>query len=219
MMAGFYRLSEWVMRLAYVNLLWILFTLVGAVFFGIGPATAAMFAVNRKWIQDEDIGVFKTFWKSYRTEFKRANLLMFTLGVIGFLLYLDARFFFTQEGLIYVFFSYFTVGLFIIYFMVLLYIFPVFVHYEFKLFQYIKSAILFAFSNPLITILMAAGCFVVYYLTFSVSGLIPFFGVSLYSFVLMLFSNHSFKKAEEKAQALKELEKEKQKEDELSEAN
>ncbi|MBJ4025770.1 DUF624 domain-containing protein [Salmonella enterica subsp. enterica serovar Derby] len=46
---GFYRFCEWLMRLAYLNLLWIGFTLAGAVIFGLAPATAAMFAVTRQW--------------------------------------------------------------------------------------------------------------------------------------------------------------------------
>ena len=60
---GFYRFCEWVMRLAYLNLLWIGFTLAGAVIFGLAPATAAMFAVTRQWtLGKTDVPVFQTFF-------------------------------------------------------------------------------------------------------------------------------------------------------------
>ncbi|MGY0702716.1 DUF624 domain-containing protein [Bacillus subtilis] len=45
------RFCEWIMRFAYTNLLWLFFTLLGLGVFGIMPATAALFAVMRKWIQ------------------------------------------------------------------------------------------------------------------------------------------------------------------------
>ena len=34
LIGGIYRYSEWIMRLAYINILWILFTLLGLVVFG-----------------------------------------------------------------------------------------------------------------------------------------------------------------------------------------
>lgn len=59
---GIYHISNWIMRLAYVNFLWILFTLAGFIVFGFFPATIATFAVVRKWIFDTtDIPIFTTF--------------------------------------------------------------------------------------------------------------------------------------------------------------
>ncbi len=48
MIGGLYRICEWVMRLAYVNLLWIGIFWLGLVVFGFFPSSAAMFAVVRK---------------------------------------------------------------------------------------------------------------------------------------------------------------------------
>src|SRR5690625_6342583 len=59
-MGGFYTLANWIMRLAYVNILWIAFSLVGIIILGFFPATIGMFTVIRKWIQgDGDIPIFK----------------------------------------------------------------------------------------------------------------------------------------------------------------
>ncbi len=59
---GYYRFAVWVTKFAYLNLLWIAFSLLGLGLFGLFPATAAMFAVVRKWINGEkDIPVFHVF--------------------------------------------------------------------------------------------------------------------------------------------------------------
>ena len=50
----FNRIAHRMIALAYINAIWIRFSLVGLVAFGIFPATTAMFAVSRKLIQDEE---------------------------------------------------------------------------------------------------------------------------------------------------------------------
>lgn len=84
---------EWIMRFAYTNLLWLFFTLLGLGVFGIMPATAALFAVMRKWIQGQDnVPVLKTFWQEYKGEFFRSNLLGAVLALIGVIIYIDLAF-------------------------------------------------------------------------------------------------------------------------------
>src|SRR5690625_7732837 len=83
-----FRLCEIVMRLAYVNLLWILFTVLGLGLFGIFPATVALFVVTRKWVMgDHDIPIFSRFWHNYRKEIFLSTLLGFFLFLIGFVIF------------------------------------------------------------------------------------------------------------------------------------
>src|SRR4051812_16513904 len=94
LLTGIYNLCRWITHFAYLNILWILFTLAGAVVLGIVPSTVAMFAVARKTAMgEEDIPVFKTFWRTYRTEFIRANGLGLLLTAIGLIWYFDLHFF------------------------------------------------------------------------------------------------------------------------------
>src|SRR5690625_7635570 len=80
----YYRFTVWVVRLVYVNLLWILFTVIGLGVLGIMPATAAMFAVVRKWLRGEDdFPIFTTYKDAYKEEFLKANLLGYILAIIG----------------------------------------------------------------------------------------------------------------------------------------
>ncbi|KPC99769.1 hypothetical protein LR69_02005 [Geobacillus sp. BCO2] len=70
-----YRACEWITRLAYINLLWLVFTVFGLVILGIAPATVALFTIVRKWLlfHDHDVPVLKTFVRTYKGEFWRAN--------------------------------------------------------------------------------------------------------------------------------------------------
>ncbi|WP_054705945.1 DUF624 domain-containing protein [Bacillus sp. JCM 19041] len=85
---SFYRVSVFISKLAYVNALWIGFTLLGLIVFGAAPATVALFTVTRAWVNKEwDVPVFKTFWSIYKEEFWRANASGIALFAVGFLLY------------------------------------------------------------------------------------------------------------------------------------
>ena len=155
MVGGFYNFSNWIMRFAYVNLLWIIFTLAGLIIFGVFPATIAMFAIVRKWIRDDtDIPVFKTFWLTYKKAVLNGNILGLALFIIGFILYVD--FIFLREvtsGFLQ--YMYYPLLLLILLFsLTALYIFPVIAHYEMTFLQVMKNAFFIMIMNPPITLLM-----------------------------------------------------------------
>ncbi|WP_407267950.1 YesL family protein [Radiobacillus sp. PE A8.2] len=191
-----YRLSEWIMKLAYVNFLWIFFTIVGLGVFGFFPGTVAMFTIIRKWLmKDVDAPIFKTFWHAYRKDFLRANILGFSMIVIGYLLYVDYRFFQSTGSLLQPISFIFIILLFL-YFVVFLYIFPVFVHYEYKLFEYIKYSLVIALGKPFQTFVMVMSSFILLFVFQFLPGLIPFFAGSLMSIVLMWIAANAFPKEE-----------------------
>ncbi|MEH7503572.1 YesL family protein [Neobacillus drentensis] len=194
-----FRTCEWIMLLAYLNILWILFTLLGAVAFGIFPATAAMFAVIRKWlIGKNDIPVFKTFWNYYRTEFFKTNLLGLMFFITGLILYLDFKIIDFQSELINRIFMIVTFLFTSIYTVILIYIFPVFVHYDLKLLQYVKNAFLIGVASPIRTAMMVLCLITAYFMLRMVPGLLPFFSGSLLSILLMTFAYQSINKIEQR---------------------
>lgn len=191
---GVYRGSEWIMRLAYLNILWVLFMIAGLGVFGFFPSTAAMFAVTRKWMMGEtEEPIFRTFWKAYKKDFVQVNLIGLILLMIGFFLYFDLRFAQAQQGFVAIL-RYFFLGLLFFYFIMTLYIFPVFSHYKLKTIEYIKYAFIIAIGKPVQTFLMIAGSIVIYYLLRFIPGLIPLFSGSLISVVLMWGAARSFPK-------------------------
>jgi len=197
LMGGLYRASEWAMRLAYVNLLWILFILLGLGLFGAMPATVAMFAVTRKWVMgDTDIPVFVTFWRAYRGEFVQANLIGLALVVIGGVLYLDVKYFYAQHTPIFQIIEIAILSLLLLFWIIVLYIFPVFVHFQLKTLDYFKYAFFIGVSHPLRTLMMVVGSVVVFIMITSFPQLIFLFSGSGLSFWLMWLAFQSFPKLE-----------------------
>lgn len=159
-MGGFYKLLDWISRLALLNILWISFSLLGLVIFGFFPATVAMFAVVRKWMLGTDeMSIFKTFWIAYKREFLKSNLLGFIITAVGIVLYIDFQFVNHATNS---FISLLYIPFFIITFIficMLLYIIPIFVHYDMKISQVIKNSFFVMIMNPLSTFYMLIGSF------------------------------------------------------------
>ena len=190
-----FRVCEIISKMVYVNLLWILFTVLGLGILGFMPATVALFTVTRKWVMgDKDIPVFKTFWSTYRKEFFKSTLLGVILFVIGYIIYIDLVLLPTG-GII----NLLRLGIFIcgvLFAIVLLYIFPVYVHYDWNKRLYMKYALLVGASHPHYTLLMVAGIVGLYYITITIPGIIPFFSVSVLAYILMWPSYQIIKKME-----------------------
>jgi uncharacterized membrane protein YesL len=204
-MRGIYSISEWVMRLMYVNILWILFTLLGLIVFGFFPATTAMFTVIRKWVMKQhEIPVFKTFWLTYKSEFLKSSLLGLIIVCIGFFMYfnlkiIDAT---TLPSLKLLYIP--NLIVIFIFLLTLLYIFPVFVHFDVGVKGIVKNAFLLMTLNPIATFSMSILSGFILFIIYQFPGLIPFFSGSLIGFLLMFISNYVFVKMEQKANGIEE---------------
>ncbi|MEH7491625.1 YesL family protein [Neobacillus niacini] len=194
-MRGFYSISELVLRFAYVNVLWISFTLLGFIVFGFFPATIAMFTVVRKWILKEtDISVFKTFWFTYKKEFLKGNLLGIIISLFGFFMYSNIRIVEATTvptlKLLYIP----NVIVILIFLLTLLYIFPVFVHFDVRLREGIKNAFILMAIQPIATFCMGTLTGFLCFIFFKIPGVIPFFSGSLIAFLLLWICNYVFAK-------------------------
>jgi uncharacterized membrane protein YesL len=192
----FFLISEWISRFAYINFLWIAFSLAGLVAFGLMPATVALFSVTRKWILGQtDFPIFQTFANTFRKEFIKSNMLGLILFLFGYMLYVDLAYI-PAEGILLTLlrFSVLTIAFFFI--IILLYIFPVYVHYNWKTLSYIKYALILGASYPHFTFGMMIAMFILYILLSILPGVIPFFSVSLLAYLVMYISYQVFSKAD-----------------------
>lgn len=197
---NFYWLCLWIMRLAYLNILWGLFTVLGLIIIGFTPATIAMFTVFRKWLKKEtEIEIFETFWSTYKEEFFKSNIFTIIIGTIGLILLVDLAFLGSiTEHRVY---PLMLGGLFLcgfIYIILILYIFPLYVNYNLSRWLYIKYAILIGLTNLHYTITMMVVISGLYYLFMRIPGLIPFFSISTTGLVIMAISYLSFKNLDKK---------------------
>jgi uncharacterized membrane protein YesL len=193
---GVYRFCEWVTRLAYLNVLWISFSLLGLIVLGAGPSTVAMYTVTRKWLTGNlDIPIFKTFFQTYKKEFQRGNLLGIILFCILAVFWIDFKIFAVMDAE----FSVVTIllsSLSLVFFVLLLFIFPVYVHFNIKLSEVFKFSVLIGFSKPFYSLMMIAGSFGALFISLLHVTVILFFSGSLFSLIMSAIALRAFKSLE-----------------------
>jgi uncharacterized membrane protein YesL len=201
---GFYLLCTWVSKLAYLNVLWILFSLFGVIFLGLFPSTVALFVVAREWInRNSDTPIFSTFWRTFKTEFIKSNLLGGILFVIGFILFVDMQFFFNNNTGVWMIINTITVMTCICYILMILYILPIYVHFDLSIIKIIQNSFLYMIGNIKVTIMM-----ILVAITLSLSALyIPraifVFGGSIYAIGFMWFAKKAFRSVQQKKENYK----------------
>lgn len=196
---GYYKIAIWITRFAYVNLLWLGFTVAGLGILGLLPATAGMFAVVRKWVLGEtDIPVYRLFWTTYKKEFLKVNLLGGTLFIVFYLLTIQFQILRSTDGVGNFIASYVVLTFFVILFMVLLYVFPIYAHFNLKVLENLKWSLIIGIIHPILTIFLIIVVVALNYATFLfMPGLLFFFGGSVTAFILMWGVSHTFSKYEE----------------------
>lgn len=171
---------------AYLNILWILFTIAGLGIFGWMPATVAVFSVWRKLLaHDGKVAIFQTFLKEFKGNFFRNTLIGFILMMAGGVLVVDFLFYQTAEGILSLLTVVFIVFFGFFYLLLFIYLPPVIAHFDLKFTQYFKQAMLIGVSSPLASLsigMVTAAILVLYYL---VPVFIVIFGVSLIGLVTM----------------------------------
>lgn len=202
-LGSFNKLLEWISRLAFLNLLWISFSLLGLIIFGFFPATVAMFAVARKWmLGNDEMSIFKTFWTTYKREFLKSNVLGVIIVAIGLILYID--FHFVQNAansfasILYVPFFIIT----LIFISMLFYIIPIFVHYDMKLSHVIKNSFFVMIMNPLSTFYMLIGSFGILFVLSYAPPICLLYSGNLLALFIMKPATNAFEKINQKSQLL-----------------
>jgi uncharacterized membrane protein YesL len=228
MMGGFYRISEWIMRLSVTNVLWLV-TAFPVVFFVLNifvaqdesqvqaslfaiavlspftlfPSTSAMFALARKWVTgDEDVSLLKTFFRSYKENYVQSMiggiLFMIMLGVLFF----NFRFYSGQTGYAGLL-SYLFIALFVLLFLAIFNFFCIVVHLHMKTFQVFKNALLITIGQPVRSFLIGISNLAILWISLTkVTFLIPFFMGSLMAIVTFWHFNSGFRKIMNKQEAL-----------------
>lgn len=64
---------RWLSRLVWLNITWVLFTLLGGVVFGFFPATVTMCFIIRQYLNGAEKSTLKTMWTVFKREFLRSN--------------------------------------------------------------------------------------------------------------------------------------------------
>ncbi|MEC5271567.1 YesL family protein [Caldifermentibacillus hisashii] len=192
-----YSLAEWISKLAYLNVLWLLFTLFGLIVFGMMPSTVSMFTIIRKWLKgDADFPIFRTFSKVYKQEFLKSNIIGGILAVFYVMILIDLFYLNALKN-----FSIISILLYLFMFAVImttLYIFPVFVHYELNTFTVIKNSFLLMLINPFTNIVIILSLAITFYVMKILPALIVFYGASFPALSIMASCYMTFERLAKK---------------------
>lgn len=189
------RFAEWTTKLIHVQIIWILFSLMGLFFLGIFPATFTMFGVIRKWImKQDDFPVFKTFWRTYKDMFLKSNLLGYGMLLLGSSIYYYIDMFSSMSVVLFIVSMMF--GL--VFLMTALFIIPVYVHFDIPLPEVIRHASIIAVSHPLHILLMVLSLVGFWFFSTLLPAALPFIGFSLICYLLMLIAYSAFISIEKK---------------------
>lgn len=187
---GVYRFCEWVMRLAYLNILWGLFTILGLGLFGWMPASIAMFTVTKKWVNGEtDTSIFPVFWNSYKENWGKGNILGILCTSIFVLFYIDFRIITNLDQTLPIILF---LGLFLYFMTTFFYLLPIFTYYDLRLFEYIKYAFFIGFLRPLHTLGIFLAVFCITLIALLHITLLLFFSVSSLAFVITWIARKAF---------------------------
>ncbi|MER2048413.1 MAG: DUF624 domain-containing protein [Solibacillus sp.] len=192
---GFYSFGVKLLKIIYLNFLWLFFSAIGLFAFGLFPATIALFTITRQFLLDIDKPITRTFWEVYKTEWVRGNGYAVISYIIVLILAIDFYAIYMFDSL-----SILLIPTFIIAFIIfgtLFFFFPVYVHFDLAFLPMIKQAFLFTITSPFTVILNALSIVLIYGIFNIMPGAIPLFAGSVVSLFVMKFSLRSFKKIEQ----------------------
>lgn len=196
-MGAIHQIADRVSKLAYLNLLWILFTLMGLLFFGLFPATIAMFAALRKIVLNEEFKLFSLFWKTYKKEFFKGNLIGLVLVLINGITYTNFVYFREATGTIEVLL--YPMGVMgILLLLMSLFVFPVYVHFDLQFLQLFKTSFTFVLLYPLSSLSIVVNSSIYLIILYQLPALVVFFSVSIIGLIIMASVNRAFKRNAEK---------------------
>ncbi|AOZ93978.1 YesL family protein [Paenibacillus crassostreae] len=237
-MGGIYRITEWITRIAYTNILWLvtsipfLFVLLlkfmlyqveatsndhVVLNWGLGilapftlfPAISALFAVVRKWVMgDSEVPIFRTFFTGYKENYKQSMIGGIFYTLLFVVMWVDFKVYMNFNNLQLV--GGVMLLLLIILFVSMFNFFSMVVHYHMGIFTIIKNAILLTVIRPFRMIATVLGSGMLLYVATLYPVLIFFFIVSLIALWSFFNFYGSFLKMQEQAERLRLIEEEKQ---------
>ncbi|AIC94240.1 YesL family protein [Shouchella lehensis] len=202
------RICDWIVRLAYVNGLWLGFSLLGGVVLGFFPALRAMFVVMRKWcMNEEDFSLVPLFFTEWKRFFWQANKLGYTVLSIGAVLVLDyvivMQLAFTGSQAV----AAFLILCLIVYGLMLLFIGPAFVHYPRQsLYPFLKNIMLYAVASLSYALIMGLFLSVCLILFILVPPAAVCFGGSLFAWITTHVSLRAFERTNQLIDTTEEAE-------------
>lgn len=194
-----YRFSQIIMTIAYLNFLWVLFTLLGGIILGIHPSTVALFSSLKIWREKsiEEVN-FKMYKEYYKREFKRSNILGVFVNILVILSIYNGVIVYINRSHIHPALTVCYMVSIVLLAVLLIYIYPVYVLFNKKITDTFTYSLIIGMANPFTTLLILVLVFLLSVAIYSTSGLPIFFGVSATSYVIVKFTMNIYHKMKDK---------------------
>ncbi|WP_163538528.1 YesL family protein [Gracilibacillus sp. YIM 98692] len=187
------RFLKAILKIAWLNALWFIFSSIGLVVAGAFPATTAALGVARKWVQQEyHISIYDTFRQVYKREFIKSNVVGWVLTLIAgvlFLNYYALRQLGDQIPILVVFAYYFVIFL---YGIIVLWVFPLMSHYQNTIRQYFKNALIIGITKIHFTLGIGFSVFFISYVSLELPSMLLFCTISFIAMATMYFATKAF---------------------------
>lgn len=183
------------LRLVYLNLLWIIGTILGLGVLGVGPATIAMLSITRQWIRgNEEDAILPTFMQYYKENFREGALFGVIYSIVGYVIYVDLMYVSSWYLRVLI-----LVGAFL-YLISLAYIFPIVAHYDWKGIRLkIKMSFMIGFSHLQYTLMLFMAVLILAFILSYYPGILSFAGASIIGYLVMWMTHQVFSKIERDA--------------------
>ena len=205
----FYRILEVVSNFFLLNILWILMCIPIITIF---PATVAMFAVLREWIMNKENGVFRSYFRFFKENFKLCSIVGMLWVIVITILYVDYQLISQFNPVMHMIFTSLLFVLALLTLFVTIYLFPVMVHYQLPIRGIIKNSFfmsIMAFPTTIVSVILLVGMYTAL-LMFPVSFLVIF---SFGAYLILALCYRNFRKIENLAKINDEDEEEPEQEE------
>jgi len=178
-----YSFFDTLFWIACLNMLWIIFTVLGAGILGIGPATAAAHIMVRRRVRGGSVPLLRDFVRAYIANFVRANIVIVPLLVVALALVMNWSYVAETNQpapeLLRAIMLLCATGLT----GTLCYVFPMFARYELPAGRYVLTSSRFAARNLPGTVLLLFTTAACVYASVLLPGLILFFSFGVWIYV------------------------------------
>lgn len=197
-----YSFFDTLLWIACLNLLWILFTLLGLGVLGAGPATAAAQILVRRRARGEAAPLLRSFAREYFANFVRANALALPVMAVGVALAMNWNYSSGAGDLVsqLVAAGTFVAAIFLA--GVVCYLFPMYARYELPLGRYLMTCSRFAVRHLAGTVILLFITAATAYASRALPGLIPFFSIGAWLYVTGWLCDRFFAANDESVAAL-----------------
>ncbi|OJF94729.1 YesL family protein [Alkalibacterium sp. 20] len=192
---------DWLVTLAYLNLLWLGFSLLGLIVFGIGPATFAVHSIVKKKLKQGDLShVFTKFKNEFKKYSKDGNIYFGLVTAASLFIYVDIRVIqaLPQNSFIQMAVLPALIILSALVLIVATFTIGIYLEFNHSLQKSIKDGFWLALISPVAALVMVHAFLVGFLIYAYVPALMLFYSLSFYAFITQWVMSKTFKRIKKK---------------------